>query len=100
LNLGVIGFGSRGLELRNSWGTFVEKSKINFSKEGLFEMTVQEASKYFEYILVAETNDSYHTSTIQSKHHSGFYSSYSFKNKESGEIIFSASQWDTRLYPA
>jgi hypothetical protein len=52
-NLGVIGYGNKGLELRNSWGTFIEKSRINFSKEGLFELSVQDASKYFEYILVA-----------------------------------------------
>jgi hypothetical protein len=52
-NLGVIGYGSKGFELRNSWGTFVEKSKLNLSKEGLFELSAQDGSKYFDYILVA-----------------------------------------------
>lgn len=67
--------------MRNSWGTTVEKPKVNLSREGVFEVSMQEANKYFDYLLIAETDDKFHTSTIQSKHHSGFYSSYSFKLK-------------------
>ena len=63
-------------------------------------MSFQEAPKYFDYILVAETDDRHHTSTIQSKHHSGFYSSYTFRVKTAGEAIISASQWDHRLFPS
>jgi hypothetical protein len=80
-NLGITGIGGKGLELRNSWGTTVEKPRISISKEGLFEMGMQDASKYFDYILVAETDDNLFTTTIQSKHQSGFYSSYSFRIK-------------------
>lgn len=97
--LSIIGLTSRGLELRNSWGTTAERSKVNFSKEGVFELTLQEASRYFDYILVAETDDRFHTSTVQSKHHAGFYSSYSFKIKSAVEATISAAQWDHRLFP-
>lgn len=39
-NLSLIKLGSRGFELRNSWGTTIERPKINFSKEGVFELSV------------------------------------------------------------
>jgi hypothetical protein len=37
---------------------------------------------------------------VQSRHHAGFYSSYSFKIIEAGNIVISVSQWDSRLFPA
>jgi calpain-15 len=52
-NLGITGLSNRGLELRNSWGTMIEKPKITLSKEGLFEISLQDAVRYLDYVLVA-----------------------------------------------
>ena len=57
-NLGIINVNSQGkVTLRNSWGTLSERSPIKFTKEGLFELSLQEARKYLDYVLVAETED-------------------------------------------
>ncbi len=51
------------------------------------------------YIMIAEINRKYYTSTIQQKHHNAFYTPYAFNVKENCKGYFSATQWDDRFYP-
>ena len=99
-NLGITNIGSRGeLELRNSWGTIVERPRLNFNREGIFQLNPSEVKKYIDYILIAEINDTETTSTVQSRHRKNFYSCYSLKVSKpfSGEL--SINQWERRLFP-
>lgn len=98
-NLSVLNVSSRGLELRNSWGTTVERPPISLSKEGVFEMTTDSIRRYIDHILIVETIDTDITSTLQSKHESSFYSCYSFKVKGATQGVISVSQWDSKLFP-
>ncbi len=70
-----------GLELRNSFGTVEEKAKLTFSKEGVFEFSSNQTKEFISHIVIAQTNDGYNSSTIESKHKTGFYSTFSFKVK-------------------
>lgn len=88
-----------GLELRNSWGTIEERSKLNLSKEGVFELSSNQTRDYISYVMIAETNNTYCTSTIQSKHKAGFYSSYSFRLSQETHGFLTVSQWDQNLFP-
>lgn len=55
---------------------------------------------YVSIILIAETDSSLYTTTIQSKHEESFYSCYSFKlNEENPNGTISISQFDRRLFP-
>ena len=52
------------------------------------------------HFIVSSINPSYSTTTIQTKHKSGFYNAFKFKlrNKTHGHLTL--SQWDDRLFPA
>jgi hypothetical protein len=88
-----------GVELRNSWGTIEERSKLKLSKEGVFELSSNQTRDYISYVMVAETNNADCTSTIQSKHKSGFYSTYSFRVNQETHGFLTVSQWDENLFP-
>jgi len=49
--------------------------------------------------MIAYTNNSYSSSTIESKHKTGFYSTFSFKVKNNAQGYLLVSQWDERLFP-
>jgi len=49
--------------------------------------------------MIANTNDSYSSSTIQSRHKAGFYSTFAFKVRNDTHGYLSVSQWDERLFP-
>ncbi|CAM6002506.1 unnamed protein product, partial [Sphagnum balticum] len=99
-SLSVINYNNKGgLELRNSWGTLEERSKASFSKEGVFELGPNQARENISHILIGQVNTAYSTTTIQSKHKFGFYSSYSFKVRGDAQGFLSVSQWDERLFP-
>lgn len=49
--------------------------------------------------MIALTNNSYSSSTIESKHKSGFYSTFSFRVKNETHGFLTLSQWDERLFP-
>lgn len=55
--------------------------------------------KYISYVIVAETDDFFSSSTIQAKHERSFYSCFSFRVKEDGFGYVSMSQWDRKLFP-
>lgn len=88
-----------GFELRNSWGTVEERSKITFSKEGQFEWSSAQARENLSHILISHVRQNYFTSVLQSKHKFGFYSSYNFKVKKETHGYVTVSQWDERLFP-
>lgn len=76
----VINYTSKGtLELRNSWGTLEERPKITFKPEGTFELSSAQVRDNLSHIIVAHLNPAYYTTTVQSRHKFGFYSSYNFK---------------------
>lgn len=97
----VINFSAKGsVELRNSWGTIEERSKISHKAEGIFELASAQAKDNINHVLIAQINNAYSTSTIQSKHRLGFYSSYNFKVRKDTHGFVTVSQWDHRLFPA
>lgn len=96
--LSVLKTSNKGIEFRNSWGTIIERPKINIGKEGNFEFNNNQVRDYIDYFLIAET-DSYLTTTIQSKHCGSFYSCYSFKlKKDNPNALISVAQFDRRLF--
>lgn len=97
----LINFTAKGsMELRNSFGTIEERSKISFRPEGTFDLGSAQARDFVSHILVTSLNTSYSTSTIQSKHRHGFYSSYNFKVRNDTQGTLTVSQWDERLFPS
>lgn len=54
---------------------------------------------FISHILVTNINVAYSTSTIQSKHRHGFYSSYNFKIRKDTHGFITVAQWDERLFP-
>lgn len=100
LTLSVIGVNSRGsYEIRNSFGTVDQKSKLNISKEGVFEFSQNDVTQNIAYFLIAEIHDDYATSTVQCKMRKSFYSSYSFRVKNDFHGYLTVSQFDERLFP-
>lgn len=98
-SLSVIKSSNKGIELRSSFGTIVERPKVNISREGSFEVSSSQIRDYVSYILIAETDSSLSTTTIQSKHHGSFYSCYSFKlNNPNPNGTITISQFDRRLF--
>jgi hypothetical protein len=87
------------LELRNSFGTLEEKSKISHRPEGNFDLGAAQVKDFLSHILVTNLNTSYSTTTIQSRHRHGFYSSYNFKIRKETNGFLTVSQWDERLFP-
>lgn len=83
-----------GLELRNSFGTIEERSKLTFNKEGAFELSSNQSRDYISHVIIAHTNNSYSSSTIESKHKAGFYSTFSFKVVNDTHGYLTVSQWD------
>ena len=51
------------------------------------------------HIIITSISTEYSTTTIQAKHRLGFYSSHSFKVRNSVHGFLSVSQWDERLFP-
>lgn len=49
--------------------------------------------------MIAYTNNAYSSSTIQSKHKTGFYSTYNFRVNQETHGFFAVTQWDERLFP-
>lgn len=49
--------------------------------------------------MIALTNNSYSSSTIESKHKTGFYSTFEFRVKNDTHGYLTLSQWDERLFP-
>lgn len=88
-----------GLELRNSWGTLEERSKLSISKEGVFELSSNQTRDFISHVMVAQTNNSWSSTTIESRHKAGFYSTFSFKVRNDTRGFFTLSQWDERLFP-
>jgi hypothetical protein len=87
------------MELRNSFGTLEERSKISFRPEGTFELGSAQVRDFISHVLVSNINSANYTSTIQSKHRNGFYSSYNFKIRNNTQGFLTVSQWDERLFP-
>jgi len=85
--------------LRNSWGTLEERTKLSISKEGVFELSSNQTKDFISHVMIALTNNSYSSSTIESKHKSGFYSTFNFKIKNDTHGFLTLSQWDERLFP-
>lgn len=80
LSYSVISFTSKGgLELRSSFGTVEERSKISIRPEGTFELSSVQMREVISHVLISTTNTAYHTTTQQGTHKFGFYSSYNFK---------------------
>ena len=75
----VIAYNNKGIELRNSWGTLEERSKISFKSEGNFELSAGQMRENISHIIVTSIHTEYSTTTIQAKHRLGFYSSHTFK---------------------
>lgn len=88
-----------GLELRNCWGTLEERTKLSISKEGVFELSSNQTQEYISHVMIALTNNAYNSSTIQSKHKAGFYSTFNFRLKKDSHGFLTLSQWDERLFP-
>lgn len=88
-----------GLELRNSFGTVEERAKLTFNKEGAFELSSNQTKEFISHIIIAHTNNGYSSSTIESKHKTGFYSTFSFKIRSETHGFLTVSQWDERLFP-
>lgn len=96
----LINFTAKGsMELRNSFGTLEERSKISFRPEGTFELGSGQVKDFISHVLITNINTAYFTSTIQSKHRYGFYSSYNFKIRNNTQGFLTVSQWDERLFP-
>jgi len=85
--------------LRNSFGTLEEKTKLSIKLEGNFELGAAQVKDFINNILVTSLNPAYFTSTIQSSHRHGFYSSYNFIIRKNAHGFLSVSQWDQRLFP-
>lgn len=88
----------RSLQFRSSFGSVDEKPRFNLSKEGTFDVSVDEVRNFINYFLVAEVHDNYNTSTIQARHRPGYFSSYSFRVRNDFEGYVMASQFDTRHF--
>lgn len=96
----VINYSSKGMELRNSWGTLEERSKVNVGAEGNFALGAGQLKDNISHVLVTCINAEYSTTTVQAKHRLGFYSTYSFKVKNQTHGFLTLSQWDERLFPS
>lgn len=90
----VINYSNKGIELRNSWGTLEERSKLSFRAEGNFDLSSVQVKENIKHILVTNLNTEYSTTTVQSRHRLGFYSTYSFKTRNQTHGYLTASQWD------
>ncbi len=88
-----------GLELRNSWGTLEERTKLSISKEGVFELSSNQTKDFISHVMIAQINNSFSSSTIESKHKTGFYSTFSFRVRNDTRGFLTVSQWDERLFP-
>jgi hypothetical protein len=88
------------LELRNSFGTLEEKTKVSLRAEGNFELGGAQVRDTISHILVTALNTAYSTATIQSRHRHGFYSSYNFTVRKDAHGFLTVSQWDQRLFPS
>jgi hypothetical protein len=88
------------MELRNPWGTIEERPKASINKEGSFELGASLVRDNISHIIVSHVNPAYFTTTIQSKHKFGFYSSYAFKIAHDSHGYMTISQWDQRLFPS
>jgi hypothetical protein len=49
--------------------------------------------------MIAQINNSWNSTTIESKHKTGFYSTFNFKVQNDTRGFFTLSQWDERLFP-
>lgn len=87
------------MELRNSFGTIEERSKLSFRPEGTFDLASAQVRDMISHVLITNVNIAYNTSTIQSRHRHGFYSSYAFKIRKDTHGFLSVNQWDERLFP-
>jgi hypothetical protein len=52
------------------------------------------------HILIAHLNIAYFTTTVQTGHKLGFYSSFNFEIKKDYHGYLTVSQWDQRLFPS
>lgn len=96
----LINFTAKGsMELRNSFGTIEERSKLSFRPEGTFDLASAQVRDMISHVLITNVNIAYNTSTIQSRHRHGFYSSYAFKIRKDTHGFLSVNQWDERLFP-
>lgn len=96
----VISFSNKGIELRNSWGTLEERSKLSFRSEGNFELSSGQLRENISHIVITSINPEYFTTTVQAKHRLGFYSTYSFRLRNQAHGHLTLSQWDERLFPS
>ena len=100
LSYSVISFTNKGgLELRSSFGTVEERSKISIRNEGTFELSSTQMREVISHVLVSTVNTAYYTTTVQGRHRYGFYFTYNFKTASDVHGFISAAQWDRRFYP-
>jgi hypothetical protein len=64
-----------------------------------FDLAAGQVKDLISHVLITNLNIAYNTSTIQSRHRHGFYSSYAFKIRKDTHGFLSVSQWDERLFP-
>ena len=86
--------------MRCPWGTIDQKSNLNISKDGTFDLSAKQLSDVISHVLIAKVRPHYYTSTIQSKHRNGFFCTYSFIIEKHMDGFFSVNQMDKRLFPA
>lgn len=88
-----------GLEMRNSWGSIEERSKLNTSGDGSFSMSLQQCRDFLNHVIIARINDEFHSSVIRGKHKPGFSGSYAFTVSAHTLGTLSISQIDERMFP-
>lgn len=88
-----------GLELRNCWGTLEERTKLSISKEGVFELSSNQTKDFISHVMIAQINNSWNSTTIESRHKAGFYSTFGLKVRNDTRGFFTLTQWDERLFP-
>lgn len=62
-------------------------------------MSSNQTKEFISHVIIAHTNNSYCSSTIESKHKTGYYSTFSFKVNNDVHGFLTVSQWDERLFP-
>ena len=62
-------------------------------------MSSNQTKDFISHVMIAQTNNSFSSSTIESKHKAGFYSTFSFKVRNDTRGFLTVSQWDERLFP-
>lgn len=62
-------------------------------------MSSNQTKEFISHVMIAHTNNSWNSSTIESRHKTGFYSTFTFKVRNDTRGFLTLSQWDERLFP-